>query len=193
MSEKINLSLHKANKLKKELTSKFKGMTRPTGSFDISFNRNDENHTLIEEAKKQLSEQNINEALFMSILELEATLSSLIFNKNSNVGISDLIIKSKLLSNKIFIMENIKDSPKIRDINSMDFQPLIDKIDPENDPYVSSQSALFKTNFINSKYYEKISNLKKELRDIDDKINSLNSSTNISFEMPDNIKETFGF
>jgi hypothetical protein len=46
---------------------------------------------------------------------------------------------------------------------------------------------------MNSKYYEKISNLKKELRDIDDKINSLNSSTNISFEMPDNIKETFGF
>jgi len=186
---KLELSLHKANKFRQLLVTKFAKMNQVTGSVSASIKNTSLEVEIQDILNNKIKEQEEINVLSMDILNTEATLKKLIFNANSKTGVSDLLEDIKLVKNKISIFEAVVNSQKTaKKIDKLDIKNVVEVAQKSEDHYFSK--VLVAIVDVNT---EEIPILKKELRKLEDECNLRNISNTIEIEISEVLATEFGY
>ena len=183
---KVKLSLHQANRLRKQIQQKLK--TIDTNFYkQININKNNAEIDLINSIS-QNEKIKINDRLelFFSLTKMSKILAEEIFIKNVKTKLSSLLEEAKLLETLIKVIEKNENN---HELNNVDDLTRALKIINESEDSFHSINHLIDVDL--SILGDKIV-LKKELREINDKISKINVTNFITIEVPSNIAEEFG-
>jgi len=185
----MKLSLHKANKLRKQLITEFRKLTSIEGYIQVEVKSTSIIEEINQTIDRKLEQTNKNDQLVLEILKLEKTIKKEIFKENVKTGLSDYLEDIGYIKSKINITERVLNNRKsTMKKEELKLEQYIEKMKEEESSYdrnkVIEVESFFET--------FDLKQLKRELNNLEDKCNEINVTTKIEIEVSDKIKEIFG-